>query len=314
MGRSTVTTILSRELGLVGILLCIGAPAAAQSAQLASRESTDVAPGADPVRLAYQDFELTGVARVIRAQPEGGYALVPFGHVRAMMQCPRLNACMIVLEPGERLTDQPLSGDTERWIIETSVMGAGAPSALVIVKPQFCDITTNLIVPTDRRVYELGLVSDRCEDSGDAGTYTRQLRFWYPDAMRAERAADREAQAIAPDTVIDADSVTNLNREYKVKRGWFLNRKRYAWIPGEVFDDGVRTHIVLPESARNTELPILYALEGDKRQVLNYALRGDTIVADRVLLKAVLVVNRGGGEETIEIANRAPAQREEVDK
>lgn len=167
---------LSREFGLVGILLCIGAPGAAQSVRLASRESID-APDRDPIRLAYQDFEETGVARVIRARPDGGHALVPFGHVRAMMRCPRLNACMIVLEPGERLTDQPLSGDTERWIIETSVLGADAPSALVIVKPQFCDISTNLLIPTDRRVYELGLVSDACEDEDNDDGYTRQLKI-----------------------------------------------------------------------------------------------------------------------------------------
>lgn len=304
----------SREFGLVGILLCIGAPAAAQSSQLTSRESIDAMSDPDPIQLAYQDFELTGVARVIRPRQEGGSMLFPFGHVRAMMRCPRLNACMIVLEPGEALTDQPLSGDTERWIIDTSVTGSGEPTALVIVKPQSCDISTNLLIPTDRRVYELGLVSDACENNGGHEDYVRQLRFWYPDEMRAERQAEREELAVAPDSANQPDSVPDLNRKYDVKRGWFLGRKNYPWIPQEVFDDAVRTHIVLPEKARNAELPILYALEGGERQVLNYALRGDTIVADRVLHRAVLIVNRGGDEETIEIENRAPARREEGDR
>lgn len=304
---------LSRTFGLIGILLCIPMPAAAQSSQPASRESVNGGSRHDRVQVAFHDFERSGVARVIVPRNEGGYTLIPFGHARAMVRCPRLNVCMIVLQPGEQLTDQPLSGDTERWIIETSVMGSDEPSALVIVKPQFCDISTNLLIPTDRRVYELGLVSDPCEDNGDVETYTRQLRFWYPDEMRAERAVEQESLAIVPDSVAKRDSV-ELNRDYSIKRGWFLNRKRYPWIPGEVFDDGVRTHVVLPESARNSELPILYALEGDERQILNYALRGDTIVADRVLRRAVLVVNRGGGEETIEIESRAPARHEEDER
>lgn len=304
----------SRELSLAGILLCIAAPAAAQSSQPASRESVGAEPRPGAIQLAYRNFERTGVARVIPPHQNGGFMVYPFGHLRAMMRCPRLNACMIVLEPGEELTDQPLSGDTERWIIDTSVMGSDEPSALVIVKPQFCDISTNLLIPTDRRVYELGLVSDACEDDGDVDDYTRQLRFWYPDEIGAKRMPEGENGTIASDSIAESDSVAHLNREYSVKRGWFLNRKHYPWIPGEVFDDGVRTHIVLPESARNGELPILYVLEGGDRRVLNYALRGDTIVADRVLERAVLVVNRGGSEETIEIENRAPARREEEDQ
>lgn len=298
----------SRRFALIGILLGSPMPVAAQSSQSGSRESLSGGSRHDPVQVAFHDFERSGVARVIVPRHEGGYTLIPFGHARAMVRCRRLNACMIVLQPGEQLTDQPLSGDTERWIIETSVMGGDEPSALVIVKPQFCDISTNLLIPTDRRVYELGLVSDPCEDDADVETYTRQLRFWYPDEMRAERSVEQENLAIAPDSAVE------LNRDYSVKRGWFLNRKRYPWIPAEVFDDGVRTHVVLPESARNSELPVLYALEGDERQILNYALRGDTIVADRMLRRAVLVVNRGGGEETIEIENRAPPRREEDDR
>ena len=58
-------------------------------------------------------------------------------------------------------------------------------------------------------------------------------------------------------------------------------------------------------------LPVLYLREGGERHVLNYALRGDTIVADRVLHKAVVVVRTGDDERTVEIENRVPAKRQE---
>ena len=230
----------------------------------------------------------------------------PFGNERPVVRCPRLNACLIALEPGEELTDEPLSGDTQRWIITTSTMGSVQPSALVVIKPQACDLATNLVIPTDRRVYELALISDGCKPAGNSERFTRQVKFWYPDAMGA-----RDAVEDRPVAVLVTQPARELNREYEINDGWFLKRKRYPWIPSEVFDDGVRTFVVLPEHAATGELPILYMLENGERHVLNYALRGDTIVADRVLRQAVLVVGSGEGERTVEIESRVPFRHEE---
>lgn len=276
----------------------------AQTASSAKLDSAGTSARESPVALAFRDFERTGYARVIAPEQDGGFILFPFGHKRPTVRCPRLNACLIALEPGEALTDEPLSGDTERWIIDTSVMGSSAQSPLVVIKPQDCDIATNLLIPTDRRIYELALVADACANGGMA-SYTRKVKFWYPEQILAERQAERERAAR------EAAVPVVVNRDYSIDRGWFLKRKRYPWIPAEVFDDGTRTYVVLPPEARNGELPVLYLLEGGERSVLNYALRGDTIVADRVLHKAVLVVETGDGERKVEIENRAPVRREE---
>jgi type IV secretion system protein TrbG len=262
----------------------------------------------DPVRAAYRDFERSGTARIIWPKQDGGFVLYPFGHERPAVRCPRLNACLIALEPGERLMDEPLSGDTERWIITTSVMGSARLSPLVVVKPQACDIATNLLVPTDRRVYEVSLASDRCE-TGEPERFTRQVAFWYPEQMRSQRSVE-PATASVP----EQPDGRQLNRDYEIDRGWFLKRKRYAWIPSEVYDDGVRTYLVLPEEARTGELPILYLLEGGERQVLNYAMRGDTLVADRVMERALLAVGTGDGERKVEIVNRNVLRNEQEEE
>lgn len=310
-------------LGVLCVMLGVGSPLRAQSPRLVSSRSLERLVSAirpyeivklprravtydERVQAAFRDFERTGHARVVTSRYEGGHVVFPFGHARSIVRCPRLNACVISLEPGETLTDQPLSGDTERWIIETSVMGGNAEAPLVIVKPQDCDLSTNLLIPTDRRVYELALVSDACDSPGSTEMFTRQVKFWYPDAMLAARAVESEH-----DAEVSSNPEVTLNRDYDIDRGWFLNRKRYPWIPVDVFDDGVRTCIVLPKHARTLELPILYLLEGDERHVLNYALHGDTIIADRVLRRAVLVVNTGGGEQDVKIENRAPFPSEE---
>lgn len=307
---------LLRELGLVTALaLAVTTPVHAQASYAGALQTSGasdlagtVAVRMDPLEAAYRDFELAGAARVIHPDREGGYLRFPFGYERPTVRCPRLNACMIALQPGERLTDEPLAGDTERWIIDTSVMGSGEQSLLVIVKPVDCGLTTNLLVPTDRRVYEMSLVSDRCSGRGEPEAYTRRVMFWYPDDMRAAREEERTRLAAAPD-------LHRLNRAYRLDRGsWWSSLRggqRYPWAPREVFDDGTRTYIVLPEQARNAEMPILYALDEGERQVLNYALRGDTIVADRVLRRAALVVGSGKGERKLEIENRVPFRREE---
>lgn len=281
----------------------------AASAELATASTLAgrVAVAVDPLEAAYLDFEATGAARVIHPDREGGSIHFPFGYERPTIRCPRLNACMIALEPGERLTDEPLAGDTERWIIDTSVMGSGEQSLLVIIKPVDCGLSTNLLVPTSRRVYEMSLASDRCSSRGEPEVYTRRVTFWYPDDMRTAREEERERRVGAPD-------LAALNRAYRLDRGsWWsaLRGRGYPWTPREVFDDGTRTFIVLPEQAGNDEMPILYALENGEQQVLNYALRGDTIVADRVLRRAALVVGSGGAERRLEIENRSPARREE---
>lgn len=292
-----------RVCGVLGLLLGTVAPAGAQA------PVRTAVP--DPVQTAYLDFERTGEARVIPPRMDGGYVVFPHGHVRPTLRCPLLNACVIVLDPDEALTDEPLSGDTERWIIDTSVMGSDERSVLVVVKPQFCGIATNLVIPTSRRIYELALVADVCEGKNESGEYTRQVRFWYPDEMRIARLAEAETAAVEEQEAEVPEVVLDLNRDYEVERGWWWNRKRYPWIPEEVFDDGIRTYVILSEAARHGELPILYMLENGERHVLNYALRGDTIVADRVLERAVLVVGKTGGDETIEIENRAPLRRED---
>lgn len=66
----------------------------------------------------------------------------------------------IALEPGERLagTGPIAAGDTARWIIGDTESGAGRDTrVLVLVKPTRPDISTNLVISTDRRTHLIEL-------------------------------------------------------------------------------------------------------------------------------------------------------------
>src|SRR5690606_30272759 len=68
----------------------------------------------------------------------------------------------IALEPGESLTGAgPIAaGDTARWIIGDTESGSGVARRVhVLVKPTRTDITTNLVITTDRRIYMIELRS-----------------------------------------------------------------------------------------------------------------------------------------------------------
>src|SRR3546814_16679382 len=66
----------------------------------------------------------------------------------------------IALQEGEQLVGPgPVAaGDTVRWIIGDTVSGTGERSRVhILVKPTRPDLTTNLVINTDRRTYHLAL-------------------------------------------------------------------------------------------------------------------------------------------------------------
>ena len=91
------------------ILICLGlfslvSGAGVLFAQTASSVNADSIASSvreSAVELAFRDFERTGYARVISPEQDGGFILFPFGHKRPTVRCPRLNACLIALEPGD---------------------------------------------------------------------------------------------------------------------------------------------------------------------------------------------------------------------
>ena len=83
--------------------------------------------------------------------------------------------------------------------------------------------------------------------------------------------------------------------------------RQFPWTPAQVFDDGTRVYIKLPEAAHRTEAPALFVYEADgSKTLLNYTLAGgDTYVTDRLFERAVLVMGMEGKERKLVIERRA---------
>jgi type IV secretion system protein VirB9 len=211
--------------------------------------------------------------------------------------CARLRACVIELEPGEIVLSR-IAGDLTRWEITPAGAGPDGRTTLVVVKPKDCDLTTNLVLATDRRIYDLTLDSPPCRrtpgqsETNPQDPYARHVRFYYPDQTVAQWSRPAPPR-------IDAD-VAELNFNYDVRRD-----KRFPWRPAQVFDDGAHVYIKLPAAARHNEAPALFLIAEDgSRTLLNYSLIGDTYVTDRLFKQAVLVVGVDGKERKVVLERR----------
>lgn len=273
-------------------------PPAAASSSPASTAAAAPLSTAPPPASAEPDLEAlaeryrtTGTVSPA-ARPQ--YTLFPYGHGIPTLRCAPLRVCAVELEPGEVPIDSAL-GDPERWFLRLAAAGAGGKTPLLLLKPSACDITTNLLVATDRRTYQIQLDSPDCKgaDSGEAGfnpklAYTSYARFWYPDDFLrhlASRQALAEADAASRTPLASGAKLETLHFNYDWHRDG-----RFPWTPAAVFDDGERTFVLLPPSARAQETPALFLVRDGRLELINYVVRDSAFIVDRVIDRAAFVL------------------------
>ncbi|MGY8606041.1 P-type conjugative transfer protein TrbG [Gluconobacter cerinus] len=184
----------------------------------------------------------------------------------------------IALQPGEKLVGAgPVAaGDTVRWIIGDTESGAGASKRIhILLKPTRPDLTSNLVINTDRRTYHLELRSDE-------RTYMASVSWDYPqDQIIALRGQDRDSDLGTPvATGVDLDA---LNFRYRIEGD------EAPWRPLRAFDDGRQVFIEFPTGIAQGEMPPLWVIgpQGDG-QLVNYRVRGNRMIVDRLFAAAEL--------------------------
>lgn len=189
----------------------------------------------------------------------------------------------IQLHEGETITYIG-GGDTVRWLIDVSNVG-NTPH--VYIKPLVPDVTTNLIINTNRYSYRLNVFS--------IDTFNPIVRWEYPqeilDAMKKEQArpvyASREEKEFLDTHTMNENGIIvkkNLNYGYTFKNKGVDENS----LPTEIFDDGTRTYFKMP-SRMKWDFPTLYLVNDKKKlELVNYRVIGSYLVADRVFPKARL--------------------------
>ncbi|WP_048648436.1 P-type conjugative transfer protein TrbG [Nitratireductor soli] len=197
----------------------------------------------------------------------------------------------IALELGESLTGVgPIAaGDTARWIIGDTESGSGATRRVhVLVKPTRPDISTNLVITTNRRIY---MVELRARES----LYMPAVAWAYP----APPAGQRQAVPTAP--VIPAEAARNYR--------YGLTGDRPPWRPISIFDDGRRVYVVFPRGIVQGEMPPIFVLGSDgEPQIVNSRIHQNILIVDRLFGAAELRLGGGDRQQTVKIVRINPTR------
>lgn len=197
----------------------------------------------------------------------------------------------IALQEGEQLVGSgPVaSGDTVRWMIGDTVSGIGnAARVHILVKPVRPDITTNLVINTDRRTYHLEL-------RANPSVYMASVSWAYPqDQLIALRLARAEAERTAPVAVGMDPAMLNFR--------YTIDGDHTEWRPLRAFDDGVRVFIEFPEATAQGELPPLFVMgPSGEAELVNYRVSGRYMIVDRLFGQAELRIGGRKGQKAVRI-------------
>jgi type IV secretory pathway VirB9-like protein len=291
--------------------LAVAAPLSAQD-----RLGTGPAPGsASDVTLTHQTDALARSPRSQDLARQNHVLLYPFGQGQPRLICAPLRACHVELAAGETPLERS-GGDLVRWLVST--IRGPAESWLIVVKPRYCDITTDLLVTTTRRIYSFILDSPPCSGADSTQLnprlpYTSILRFYYPEEESAAFAADsgmrerdRAREVVpAPGTIRPngnsagrdvLDAPTGLNLGYEVRRD-----RAFPYVPDLVYDNGSELFIHLPPAAsRQHDLPVLHEVSAAGAiQMIRYRFDPEHNVfrVAGVPSRVLLVIGSARGEE-----------------
>jgi len=188
----------------------------------------------------------------------------------------------IELQPGEHLTtdnDRPKAADTVQWIVDAVTAGEGADKrTIILVKPIVTGVETNMLIPTNRHVYHLLLRSD-------SQVYMPLVGFSYPfDEARAKE------DAVAAEAKVEKSREKMTVPPEKLEFNYRIKGSRVVWKPLRVFDDGTKTYIEMAPERQSWEAPALFVMEGKTPLLVNYRVKGDYYIVDRLFEHAQLRV------------------------
>ena len=232
-----------------------------------------------------------------------------YGEGLPSLVCAPLRVCTLALAPGERIAENGiLIGDPTRWeIVQAAV--TSTDEVHLAFKPVNAGLRTSLSILSEgkkARHYHLELISDPV-------AYMPLVSFRYEsqamddiNAMIA-RAQNNDRSVNQPRSTsaqLPFDygeiSLDDLNFDYDVS-----GCRNCVWRPERVFDDGVRTIIVLSEDAATHPLPAFFVVGSESSsQVANYRFTDRSYIVDQLFDEARLRLGVGRRDEVVSIKRK----------
>jgi len=211
----------------------------------------------------------------------------------------------IQFQVGETIKDVQV-GDTTRWMTSPSISGDGKNQiSHLLVKTTDVGLETTLFVSTNKRTYHMNLFSRKHEYMPIVGfKYMDEInKKWdaYNNHFKEEKQIQKESKSLKVTTYL-SKNINNLNFEYSITG-------EASWKPIRVYNDGIKTYIQMPNSMKYQEAPIFMVLDqGDNNQLVNYRLKENNYIVDKLFKKGILIIGVGRNQEKITITKKGLRQ------
>lgn len=224
---------------------------------------------------------------------ENGKVVFVYGTTLPTVICSKLYLCEIELQEGEKVSRNGIIfGDDVRWNVASVFSGADNDKTVhIVVKPLDTDISTTMMISTDRRVYHIKLLS---RDKG----FMPRVGFAYPSDLQAYYAELelKEKEAKRKKTIPETKEILDqLNFDYKISGD-------ASWKPLRVYNDGKKTIIQMPDTLTSGEAPAFLVVgSGGETQIVNYRLKKDRYIVDQLFEEGVLIAGVGSSQSKVTI-------------
>jgi P-type conjugative transfer protein TrbG len=200
-----------------------------------------------------------------------GYTTYPYDpYSRPILKCSIGRVCTIQLQAGETIQGKPSLGDSLHWNMDVGTHGsADNSSQMLLLKPIVVKndlqngsvkyFSTNLIIPTDKRVYNIGLLETPPNQN------TTIMNFYYPqetsdkltqqvaDLKSHKSSTNQDQQDISYTTNVNMNDINPEKYNITVK-----SENTPLWKPTTVFDNGKQTFIKMPDNIDSYQLPAVW--------------------------------------------------------
>jgi len=211
----------------------------------------------------------------------------------------------IQFQVGETIKDVQL-GDTTRWMTSPSISGDGKNQiSHLLVKTTDVGLETTLFVSTNKRTYHMNLFSRKYEYMPIVGfKYKDEInQKWdaYNNHFKKEKKIQQASKSFKITSAL-SKNIDSLDFEYTITG-------ETSWKPLRVYNDGIKTYIQMPSSMKYQEAPIFMVLDkGDNNQLVNYRLKENNYIVDKLFKKGMLIIGVGEDQEKIIITKKGLKQ------
>ncbi|HLW72036.1 MAG TPA: P-type conjugative transfer protein TrbG [Candidatus Binataceae bacterium] len=304
--------------GTITLALTLGACAAKQPPTppalnlVTEAEPKPEAPPAPPTAEQVLAAQPPEVRQAIKQHDNSGdwpiyktpaYTLYPYNQgPPPTVDCEPLRTSDIQLQPGETITDVAI-GDSERWMATPASSGDPRdPVPHLAVKPQASGIQTNLTIYTTKHIYHLLLRS--------RGSHAvQEVEFYYPDELitgmkNADSASKAQHDAAADPPGDDSGNMVKVANvdPAQLNFAYTVGGPNVPWKPIRAFDDGSHVYIQMPPGMNSSEAPALLVNASSGTQMVNYRVKGNYYVVDRLVTDAILVSGVGRDQDRVTIS------------